>query len=212
MLPGGEGVQLEECRAGVDEQVDALPGRELAARAMALGRALAAARGDERRALAAARRAAPPCGPRAPRTRRRRDRPCSSTPSSHPGDLIASRSSRSCGVSCGHSEGTRRRRQRLLWRVEEERASGGPVCGGPGPPPLGEAEGAVCALQTVSPSREHTPVGPLPSLYPVLKPLNRLWANPAGAAGLEPATPVFETTRRRSLRPPPAFSSYPRRR
>ena len=50
-LPGGKGVQLQECRAGVDEQVDALPRRELAARAMALGRALAAAGGDERGAL-----------------------------------------------------------------------------------------------------------------------------------------------------------------
>ena len=50
-LPGGESVQLEEGRAGVDEQVDALAGRELAARPMALRRALAAARGDERGAL-----------------------------------------------------------------------------------------------------------------------------------------------------------------
>ena len=50
-LPRGKRVQFQECRAGVDEQVDALPGGELAARAMALGRALAAARGDERRAL-----------------------------------------------------------------------------------------------------------------------------------------------------------------
>ena len=50
-LPRGKGVQLQECRAGVDEQVDALPRRQLAARAMALGRALAAAGGDERGAL-----------------------------------------------------------------------------------------------------------------------------------------------------------------
>ena len=51
-LPGGERVQLEECRARVDEQVDALPRGELAARAMALGRPLTAAGGDERGALA----------------------------------------------------------------------------------------------------------------------------------------------------------------
>ena len=51
-VPGGEGVQLEERGAGVDEQVDALAGGELAARAVALGGLLAAACGDERRPLA----------------------------------------------------------------------------------------------------------------------------------------------------------------
>ena len=30
-VPGGEGVQLEERRAGIDEPVDPLPGRQLAA-------------------------------------------------------------------------------------------------------------------------------------------------------------------------------------
>src|SRR6478672_5277940 len=58
----------------------------------------------------------------------------------------------------GQSEGTRRRRQREELR-SRKRASGGPVCGGPCPPPLGEAEGVACALQTVSPSRGRTPVG-----------------------------------------------------
>ena len=51
-LPGREGVELEECGAGVDEQVDALPRRELAARAVALGRRLTAACCNERRPLA----------------------------------------------------------------------------------------------------------------------------------------------------------------
>ena len=51
-LPGGERVQLEEGRAGVDEQVDALPRRQLAARAVPLRRLLAAAARDLRRPLA----------------------------------------------------------------------------------------------------------------------------------------------------------------
>src|SRR5262249_54274998 len=50
-LPGGEGVQLEERAARVDEPVDALARRQLAARAMPLGRLLAAALSDLRRAL-----------------------------------------------------------------------------------------------------------------------------------------------------------------
>ena len=81
-VPGGEGVQLEECRAGVDEQVDALARRELAARR---GGARSPARRRRRRrapCAPAARRAGLPCGLPASRTRRRRDRPCSSTPSS----------------------------------------------------------------------------------------------------------------------------------
>ena len=49
---GGERVQLEERRAGVDEPVDPLSRRELAARAMALHRCGAASRGDERGAVA----------------------------------------------------------------------------------------------------------------------------------------------------------------
>ena len=178
MLPGGEGVQLEECRARVDEQVDALARGELAARAMALGRPLAAAGGDERGALPQLREQAFHVGCPAPRTRRSRDRPCSSTPSSRQETLASAGTAITIAVNrkdgrkslhagaprvVGTSEGTRRRRQRTArWRSDpggEERASGGPVCGGPGPPPLGEAEGAVCALQTVSPSREHTPVG-----------------------------------------------------
>ena len=51
-VPGGEGIQLEECSAGIDEQVDALAGGELATRAVALGSLLAAAAGDECRPLA----------------------------------------------------------------------------------------------------------------------------------------------------------------
>ena len=51
-IPGGESVQFEERRAGVDEQVDALACRELAAGAMSLGRLRAAADGDERGSLA----------------------------------------------------------------------------------------------------------------------------------------------------------------
>ena len=81
-LPGGERVQLEERRAGVDEQVDPLARRELAARAMPLGRLLAAAGGDERGSLAQLREQPLHVGvPRGER-RRRRDRPCSSAPSS----------------------------------------------------------------------------------------------------------------------------------
>ena len=51
-VPGREGVQLEERRAGVDEPVDPLPRRQLAAGAVALERLLAAAGRDECRALA----------------------------------------------------------------------------------------------------------------------------------------------------------------
>ena len=51
-LPGGERVQLEERGARVDEPVDPLARRELAAGAVSLDRLLAAAGGDERRALA----------------------------------------------------------------------------------------------------------------------------------------------------------------
>jgi hypothetical protein len=50
-LPRGEGVQLEEGRARIHEPVDPLSRRELAARAMALDRLLAAARSHERRTL-----------------------------------------------------------------------------------------------------------------------------------------------------------------
>ena len=50
--PGGERVQLEEGRVGVDEPVDALPRRELPARAVPLERLLAAAARDLRRPLA----------------------------------------------------------------------------------------------------------------------------------------------------------------
>ena len=45
-VPGGERVQLEEGRAGIDEPVDPLPGEQLAARAVALDRALPAAGRD----------------------------------------------------------------------------------------------------------------------------------------------------------------------
>ena len=51
-LPGGERVQLEEGRVRVDEPVDPLARGELAARAVALDRLLAAAARDLRRALA----------------------------------------------------------------------------------------------------------------------------------------------------------------
>ena len=51
-LPRGEGVQLEEGGARVDESVDPLARGELPARAMALDRLLAAAGRDERGALA----------------------------------------------------------------------------------------------------------------------------------------------------------------
>ena len=51
-LPRGERVQLEEGRAGIDEPVDPLSRRQLAARAVPLGRLLAAAARDLRRALA----------------------------------------------------------------------------------------------------------------------------------------------------------------
>jgi hypothetical protein len=51
-LPRGEGVQLEERRAGVDEPVDPLAREQLAAGAVPLDRALAAACGDLRRAVA----------------------------------------------------------------------------------------------------------------------------------------------------------------
>ena len=49
-VPGGERVQLEERRPGVDQPVDPFAGEQLAARAVALDRALAAAGGDLRRA------------------------------------------------------------------------------------------------------------------------------------------------------------------
>ena len=45
-VPGGQRVQLEERRAGIDQPVDPLAGEQLAARAVALDRALAAASGD----------------------------------------------------------------------------------------------------------------------------------------------------------------------
>ena len=51
-IPGGERVQLEERRAGIDEPVDPLAGRQLPARAVALDRLLAAAARHRRRALA----------------------------------------------------------------------------------------------------------------------------------------------------------------
>ena len=51
-LPGRERVQLEERGARVDEPVDPLARRELAAGAVSLDRLLAPAGGDERRALA----------------------------------------------------------------------------------------------------------------------------------------------------------------
>ena len=51
-LPGGERVQLEERRAGVDEAVDPLACGELAPRPVPLERLLAAAAGHERGALA----------------------------------------------------------------------------------------------------------------------------------------------------------------
>ena len=51
-LPRGEGVQLEERGAGIDEPVDALARGQLAARAVPLDRCLAAARRDERGAVA----------------------------------------------------------------------------------------------------------------------------------------------------------------
>ena len=51
-VPGGERVQLEEGRAGVDEAVDALAREQLSARAVALDRPLSASSGDLRRALA----------------------------------------------------------------------------------------------------------------------------------------------------------------
>ena len=51
-VPGGECVQLEERRARVDESVDSLARGQLAAGAVALERALAAARGNERRPVA----------------------------------------------------------------------------------------------------------------------------------------------------------------
>ena len=51
-IPGGERVQLEEGGARVDQPVDPLAGRQLAARAVPLDGLLAAAAGDERRSLA----------------------------------------------------------------------------------------------------------------------------------------------------------------
>ena len=50
-VPGGQRGQLEEGGVGVDQQVDALPGGELAARPVPLHRFLAAARSDLRRSL-----------------------------------------------------------------------------------------------------------------------------------------------------------------
>ena len=51
-VPGRERVQLEEGRVRIDEPVDPFPGEELAARAVPLDRALSAARGHLRGALA----------------------------------------------------------------------------------------------------------------------------------------------------------------
>ena len=51
-IPGGEGVQLEERRSGIHESIDPLTCRELAAGTVPLGRLLAAAGPDARRALA----------------------------------------------------------------------------------------------------------------------------------------------------------------
>ena len=51
-LPGGQRGELQERRVRVDEQVDALAGGELAARAVPLDRGFAAAARDLRRALA----------------------------------------------------------------------------------------------------------------------------------------------------------------
>ena len=73
-LPRGERVQLEEGGAGVDEAVDPLPRRELAARAVPLRRLLAAAARDLRPSARAARRRAPPSARAGARTPRRRGR------------------------------------------------------------------------------------------------------------------------------------------
>src|SRR5205085_8599012 len=51
-IPGGQWVELEERSPRIDEAVDALAGRQLAAGAMPLGRLLAAAARDLRRPLA----------------------------------------------------------------------------------------------------------------------------------------------------------------
>ena len=59
-VPRGERVQLEEGRARVDEPVDPLARRQLAARAVALDRSLAAAAARPGRCARAARRRAPP--------------------------------------------------------------------------------------------------------------------------------------------------------
>src|SRR5207302_5364460 len=50
-VPGGQGRELEEGRVRVDEPVDPLPRRELAARAVPLERPLTPAAGDEGRPL-----------------------------------------------------------------------------------------------------------------------------------------------------------------
>ena len=51
-VPGGQGAELEEGASRVEQAVDSLPRGQLAARAVALDRLVAAARGDLRRALA----------------------------------------------------------------------------------------------------------------------------------------------------------------
>ena len=60
-IPGGERVQLEECRARVDEEVDPLARGQLPAGAVPLDCLLAATGRDERGCAPAARRRAPPC-------------------------------------------------------------------------------------------------------------------------------------------------------
>ena len=142
-LPGGESVQLEEGRAGVDEQVDALTRRELAARPMALRRALAAARGDERGALPQLREqplhvgsprcegvrgAIDPARQHRHRVRRPWRRVAAITSARDREDERKSLHAELLGLWA--REGTRRRRQTGPWQGGE-RASGGPVCGGP---------------------------------------------------------------------------------
>ena len=50
-LPGGQGSELEEGRSRIEEAIDALAGRQLAPRAVALDRFLAATARDQRGAL-----------------------------------------------------------------------------------------------------------------------------------------------------------------
>ena len=120
-LPGGQGVQLEERRARVDEPVHPLARRELAARPMPLRRALAAARGDERRALAELGEQPLHVGARAANAVRGAIDPACQAPSSG----LATFPLRELLVSRGHSEGTRRRgRQTSPVRVRRERVPG----------------------------------------------------------------------------------------